>query len=100
MDQNLKNLVVKVKNNCAAVNEITDFAAIQFAESLFKELEYDKVSALQEMLQEMLEEYRVEVEACFKIAQRLDSMNPELEGAFTGTPSESINRQLKAIGIL
>jgi hypothetical protein len=46
--------------------------------------------------QELLEE----VEKCFNIAQKLDALNPELPGAFTGTPSLRIERQLYALGIL
>ena len=46
--------------------------------------------------QELLEE----LEKCFKIAQKLDALNPELPRAFTGTPSERIERQLYALGIL
>ena len=43
------------------------------------------------------EEMRKEVERCFDIAQVLDAMNPTLEGAFTGTPSTRIQRQLDAM---
>ena len=46
--------------------------------------------------QELLEE----VKKCFQIAQRLDALNPELARAFTGTPSERIERQLYSLGIL
>lgn len=46
--------------------------------------------------QELLEE----VKKCFDIAQRLDALNPELASAFTGTPSERIERQLYSLGIL
>ena len=42
-------------------------------------------------------EMRKEVERCFDIAQVLDAMNPTLEGAFTGTPSARIQRQLDAM---
>ena len=42
-------------------------------------------------------EMRKEVERCFDIAQALDAMNPTLEGAFTGTPSARIQRQLDAM---
>ena len=42
-------------------------------------------------------EMRKEVERCFYIAQVLDAMNPTLEGAFTGTPSARIQRQLDAM---
>ncbi len=43
------------------------------------------------------EELRREVERCFDIAQALDAMNPALPGAFTGTPSERIQRQMDAM---
>ena len=46
--------------------------------------------------QELLEE----VKKCFQIAQRLDALNPELARAFTGPPSERIERQLYSLGIL
>lgn len=49
--------------------------------------------------QELLESYQQEIEGCFKIAQKLDSLNPGLAGSFTGTPSERIERQLYTIGI-
>lgn len=42
----------------------------------------------------LLAQLRAEVEKCYKIANILDSLNPTLEGAFTGTPSERIERQL------
>jgi hypothetical protein len=44
--------------------------------------------------------YKEEVNKCWDIAQKLDTLNPELEGAFTGSPSLRIERQLYAIGIL
>jgi hypothetical protein len=47
--------------------------------------------------QEAAEDMRKEVERCFDIAQALDAMNPTLSGAFTGTPSERIQRQLDAM---
>jgi hypothetical protein len=50
--------------------------------------------------QELLNSYREEIEKCFKIAQKLDALNPELTGAFTGSPSLRIERQLYALGIL
>ena len=49
---------------------------------------------------ELLKDYHEEVEKCWKIAQKLDALNPELAGAFTGNPSERIERQLYALGIL
>ena len=50
----------------------------------------------------MTEEQKLleELEKCFKIAQKLDALNPELPRAFTGTPSERIERQLYTLGIL
>lgn len=48
----------------------------------------------------MIEAYNDELRLLFDIAQRLDSMNPELQGAFTGNVSERINRQLKALDII
>jgi hypothetical protein len=50
--------------------------------------------------QELLKDYQEEVEKCFKIAQKLDALNPELAGAFSGNPSDRIKRQLTALGIL
>ena len=50
--------------------------------------------------QELLNSFQEELEKCFQIAQRLDALNPELEGAFTGSPSLRIERQLYALGIL
>ena len=49
---------------------------------------------------ELLNDYQQEVEKCWNIAQKLDALNPELIGAFTGTPSERIERQLYVLGIL
>ena len=49
---------------------------------------------------ELLNSFQEEIEKCFNIAQKLDALNPELAGAFTGTPSERIERQLYALGIL
>ena len=50
--------------------------------------------------EELLKSYQEEVEKCFELAQRLDALNPELVGAFTGSPSERIERQLYALGVL
>lgn len=50
--------------------------------------------------QELLNSFQQEVEKCFNIAQKLDALNPELVGAFSGTPSERIERQLYALGIM
>lgn len=45
----------------------------------------------------LMDDYRLEVERCFDIAQRLDAMNSGLPGAFTGTPSERIRRQIASM---
>ena len=50
--------------------------------------------------QELLNDYREEVEKCFEIAQKLDALHSELPCTFTGTPSERIKRHLYALGIL
>ena len=50
-------------------------------------------------LKKLSDSYQKEVEACFDIAQRLDSLNPTLSRAFTGTPSERIKRQLALMNI-
>ena len=50
--------------------------------------------------QELLNSFQEEVEKCFNIAKKLDALNPEFTGAFTGTPSERIERQLYVLGIL
>lgn len=50
--------------------------------------------------QELLNDYQEEIEKCFRIAQKLDALNPELLASFTGSPSERIERQLYALGIL
>jgi hypothetical protein len=50
--------------------------------------------------EELLKEYQQEIEKCWELAQKLDSLNPELVGAFTGSPSERIERQLYTLGIL
>jgi hypothetical protein len=49
--------------------------------------------------EELLIAYKEEVEKCFDLAQRLDALNPELAGAFTGSPSQRIKRQLYSLGI-
>lgn len=49
---------------------------------------------------ELLNEYRSEIEQCFDLAQELDKRHPQLRGAFTGTPSERIRRQLVAAGMI
>jgi hypothetical protein len=50
--------------------------------------------------EEILKSYQEEIEKCWELAQKLDYLNPELTGAFTGTPSERIERQLYALGVL
>jgi len=50
--------------------------------------------------EELIKDYQEEIEKCFQLAQRLDALNPDLAGAFTGTPSERIERQLYSLGIL
>jgi hypothetical protein len=50
--------------------------------------------------EELLKEYQQEIEKCWELAQKLDYLNPELVGAFTGSPSERIERQLYTLGIL
>jgi len=50
--------------------------------------------------EELIKDYQEEIEKCFQLAQRLDALNPDLAGAFTGTPSERIERQLYALGVL
>jgi hypothetical protein len=54
----------------------------------------------EQLLKEDYKELEEEVEKCFDLAQRLDALNPELAGAFTGSPSQRIERQLYALGIL
>ena len=50
--------------------------------------------------EELLIAYQEEVVKCWELAQRLDALNPELAGAFTGSPSQRIERKLYALGIL
>lgn len=50
--------------------------------------------------EELLKDYQEEIEKCWKLAQRLDSLYPQLHGTFTGIPSERIKRQLIALGVL
>lgn len=54
----------------------------------------------EQLLKEDYKEVLEELERCFDLAQRLDALNPELPGAFTGTPGQRIERQLYALGIL
>jgi hypothetical protein len=44
----------------------------------------------------LLEDFRSEVVKCYELANRLDALNPEESKSFTGTPSERIERQLRA----
>lgn len=44
---------------------------------------------------ELMKAYQEEIEKCWNLAQRLDAENPEVPMAFTGTPSERIERQIK-----
>ncbi len=50
--------------------------------------------------QERLDAYQAELEKLSDIALRLDSQNPELLGAFRGSISERIERQLRACGVI
>ena len=43
---------------------------------------------------EMIQLYKRELEKCFILAQKLDKLNPDILGAFTGSPSERIERQM------
>ena len=54
----------------------------------------------EQLLKEDYKEVLEELEKCFDLAQRLDALNPELVGSFTGSPSQRIERQLYALGIL
>ena len=54
----------------------------------------------EELLYEQIKELQEEIEEYCNLATRLDALNPDLAGAFTGTPSERIERQLYALGIL
>ena len=48
--------------------------------------------------QKMIEEYKLEVQRCFYLAQKLDAYNKKITGVGTGTPSERIERQLIFLG--
>jgi hypothetical protein len=54
---------------------------------------------MDEEQKELLNSFHEEVKKCSDIALKLDARNPELAGAFTGIPSERIERQLYALGI-
>ena len=49
--------------------------------------------------QKLFDSYRKEVEALYIIAQILDVANNHVHGAFTGTPSERIKRQLEHLKV-
>lgn len=49
---------------------------------------------------EFYREFRTEVVKAFDLAQKLDVKNPTLPEAFTGTPVDRIERQLKALNVL
>ena len=65
---------------------------------MYDQIEANAVAEIAEM-RRMLDEYQQESAACFALAQRLDVDNPALAGAFAGTPSERIKRQLVARGV-
>lgn len=44
-----------------------------------------------------LEEVKADFERCFDLAQRLDALNPDAPGAFTGTVSERLWRAFRRI---
>ena len=69
----------------------------QLTEDQIKELQDTSIIPI---TKELLNHYQDEVDKCWEIAQKLDALNPELVGAFTGTPSLRIERQLYALGIL
>ena len=46
--------------------------------------------------EKLLKDFQVEIEKCYELANRLDAANPEVKGAFTGNPSDRIERQLIA----
>lgn len=46
---------------------------------------------------QLLKVYQKEIEKCWEIAPKLDALNPDLPGSFTGTPSERIERHLTAM---
>ena len=50
--------------------------------------------------EDLFDAYEEEIETLFNIAQKLDYLNPECPGAFTGNPSVRIFNQLVAHGIL
>lgn len=50
--------------------------------------------------QETLKDFWQEMKKLSSLALKLDSMNPEIPGAFTGTVSDRIKRQLVALGVI
>lgn len=48
---------------------------------------------------DLLRAFQAENKKCYDIANRLDAFNPEIPGAFTGTPSDRILRQITAQNI-
>ena len=48
-----------------------------------------------EELEGMVKEYKEEVEACFTLAQRMDAAFNNLPEAFSGTPSQRLNRVVR-----
>lgn len=56
--------------------------------------------AILDEVNDKLKDFHAEILACSDIAMKLDALNPTLPGAFTGTPSERIRRQLVALNII
>lgn len=48
-------------------------------------------------LEALNRDYQAETERCFDLAQRMDAMNPDAPGAFTGTPSERLTRAFERL---
>lgn len=46
---------------------------------------------------ELIQLYQRELEKCFILAQKLDKLNPNIPGAFTGSPSDRIERQMLSL---
>lgn len=51
-------------------------------------------------VRDMLRDYQAETDACYRLANELDNMNPGIRQAYCGNPSERIHRQLVALKIL
>ena len=49
--------------------------------------------------QTLFNDYQEELEKCYYLANDLDNLNPDLKGAYMGTPSERILRQLQHLNI-